>query len=94
MRACSASAPRRSAESATGHGYDQSLRAVGGTCGLCVGLAVSQHGQPRRCLLQGTRAWLANLGELVGARVIERIYPEAVAEIRDLEDDGFLVQAA
>ena len=36
-----------------GHGHDQSIRAVSGTNGLCVGLALSQHGQPRRGLLQG-----------------------------------------
>src|SRR5208282_1444893 len=35
---------------------------------------------------------LSNLGELVGARVIQRIDPEAVAEIRHLEDNRFLVQ--
>ena len=35
---------------------------------------------------------LADLGELVGARVIERIDPEAIAEIRHLKDDGLFVQ--
>src|ERR1700730_13871470 len=35
---------------------------------------------------------LADSRELIGARVIERIDPEAIAEIRDLEGDGRLVQ--
>ena len=35
---------------------------------------------------------LADLGELVGARVIVRVDPEAISEIRHLKDDGFLVQ--
>ena len=35
---------------------------------------------------------LANRGKLVGARVIERISPEAFAEVRDLEDKRLLVQ--
>ena len=34
----------------------------------------------------------ADLRELVGARVVECKDPEAIAEIRNLEDDGLLVQ--
>ena len=37
-------------------------------------------------------AAMADLGELVGARVIERINPEALAEVRHLEDGWLLVQ--
>src|SRR3546814_19412298 len=35
---------------------------------------------------------LAELAELIGPRVIERIDPEAVAEVRDLGDHRFAVE--
>ena len=35
---------------------------------------------------------LADLGELVGARVIVRVDPETISEVRNLKDDGFFVQ--
>src|SRR6185295_20227964 len=35
---------------------------------------------------------LADLGEFIRARIVQRIHPEAIAEIRYLKDDRFLVE--